>query len=70
MKKALVNDYKEFGEPSQVREPPRRNTLKVSDFQSLVDSATAKNVSTAGDAIVKAKPKKRTTKHSKGGKRH
>lgn len=69
MKKALVNDYKEYGEPSLVREPPRRNTLKVSDFQALVDSATAKNMASTGDNNVKLTSKKRTTNNRKGGKK-
>lgn len=68
LKKALVNDYKEFGEPSLVREPPRRNTLKVSDFQTLVDSATVKNVATSGATKVKA-TKKKTTKNTNGAKK-
>lgn len=67
LKKALVNDYKEFGEPLLVREPPRRNTLKVSDFQALVDSATASGmVGGAGADVVKVtkKPGKKAGKKS------
>lgn len=66
LKKALANDYKEFGEPSEVRKPPRRNTLKVSEFQALVDSATASSMS-GGAGAVNVKVAKKTNK--KGGKK-
>lgn len=66
LKKALTNDYKEFGEPLEVCKPPRRNTLKVSEFQALIDGATASSMSGGAGAVIVKVAKK---PNKKGGKK-